>query len=79
MRIIPLSKAKAHLGQYGRLCHKEPVIVTVNGVPQFQLAPLGEADDLIDRLLKFNPKFRGLLKKRLREPSVSVSETRDLL
>ncbi len=79
MKIIPLSEAKAHLSQYGRLCHKEPVIVTVNGVPTFQLAPLEEEDDLIDRLLEYNPKFRQLLQSRLRERSVSAREARSLL
>jgi prevent-host-death family protein len=79
MKIIPLSEAKAHLSQYGRLCHKEPVIVTVNGVPTFQLAPLEEEDDLIDRLLEHNPKFRQLLQSRLRERSVSAREARSLL
>jgi prevent-host-death family protein len=47
MKVIPLSEAKAHLSRYARLCHEEPVIVTVNGVPSFQLAPLEEEDDLI--------------------------------
>ena len=67
MKIIPLSEAKAHLSRYARLCHKETVIVTVNGVPAFQLAPLEEDDDLIDRLLEHNPKFRRYLKTRLQE------------
>jgi prevent-host-death family protein len=74
MKVIPLSEAKAHLSQYGRLCHDEPVIVTVNGVPSFQLVPLGEEDDLIDRLLEHHPSFRQKLESRLREPSVSAKE-----
>jgi antitoxin (DNA-binding transcriptional repressor) of toxin-antitoxin stability system len=74
MKVIPLNKAKANLSRYGRLCHKEPVIVTVNGVPEFQLAPLTEDDDLIDRLLQYNPEFRQMLRKRLREPSISMKE-----
>jgi prevent-host-death family protein len=45
MKVIPLSEAKAHLSEYGRLCHREPVIVTVHGQPAFQLVPL-EEDDL---------------------------------
>ena len=72
MKIIPLSEAKAHLSRYGRLCHDEPVIVTVNGAPAFQLVPLGEDDDLIDRLLEHNPAFRRLLEERLNERSVST-------
>jgi prevent-host-death family protein len=74
MKVIPLSEAKAHLSQYGRLCHKEPVIVTVNGAPSFQLVPLEEGDDLIDRLLEHHPSFRQTLADRLREPSVPARE-----
>ena len=70
MKVIPLSEAKAHLSQYGRLCHQEPVIVTVNGSPSFQLVPLEDEDDLIDRLLEHHPGFRRTMAERLREPSV---------
>jgi prevent-host-death family protein len=74
MKVIPLSEAKANLSRYARSCHDEPVIVTVNGVPSFQLVPLSEEDDLIDSLLEHNPKFRQMLKSRLKENSVSVKE-----
>jgi len=74
MKIIPLSEAKAHLSRYGRLCHEEPVIVTVNGAPAFQLVPLREDDDLIDRLLEHNPAFRRSLERRLGERAVSARE-----
>ena len=79
MKVIPLSEAKANLSLYGRSCHDEPIIVTVNGVPSFQLVPLSEEDDLIDSLLEHNPKFRQTLKKRLKEKSVSVKEARKRL
>jgi len=79
MKVVPLSKAKANLSRYGRLCRDEPVIVTVNGVPVFQLVPLDEDDDLIDSLLEHDPKFRELLQSRLREKSVSVKEARGRL
>ena len=79
MKVIPLSEAKANLSHYGRACHDEPVIVTVNGVPTFQLVPLEEDDDLIDRLLEHNPKFRQTLKQRLRERSVSIKDARKRL
>ena len=72
MKVVPLSEAKANLSRYGNLCHEEPVIVTVKGVPSFQLVPLEEDDDLIDRLLEHNPKFRQSLQKRLAERSVSA-------
>ena len=74
MKVIPLSEAKANLSHYGRTCHDEPVIVTVNGVPSFQLVPLSEDDDLIDSLLKYNPKFRRTLKSRLKEKSVPIKQ-----
>ena len=74
MIVIPLTEAKAHLSQYGRLCHEEPVIVTVNGTPSFQLVPLEEGEDLIDRLLEHHPLFRQTLASRLREPSVSARD-----
>jgi prevent-host-death family protein len=72
MKVIPLSEAKAHLSQYGRLCHAEPVVVTVNGVPSFQLVPLEADDDLIDRLLEHHPAFRKTLEARLLERSVAA-------
>jgi len=79
MKVIPLSEAKANLSRYGRLCHEEPVIVTVNGTPSFQLVPLEEDDDLIDRLLEHNPKFRETLEARLEERSISVKDAKRLL
>jgi prevent-host-death family protein len=74
MKVIPLSKAKAMLSHYGRVCRTEPVIVTVNGVPAFQLVPLAEDDDLIDQLLQHNDQFRELLARRLKERRVPVKE-----
>ena len=74
MKVIPLSKAKAKLSYYSRLCQREPVIVTVKGVPAFQMVPLKEDDDLIDRLLEHNPDFRTYLEKCLRGASVSAAE-----
>jgi antitoxin (DNA-binding transcriptional repressor) of toxin-antitoxin stability system len=74
MKVIPLSKAKAKLSYYSRLCQREPVIVTVKGVPAFQMVPLKEDDDLIDRLLEHNPDFRNYLEKCLRGKSVSAAE-----
>jgi prevent-host-death family protein len=52
MKIISLSDAKANLSRYGNLCQAEPVIVTMNGRPSFQVLPLKEYDDLIDRLIE---------------------------
>jgi prevent-host-death family protein len=74
MKIIPLSKAKAHLSKYGKLCHKEPIIVTVNGHPTFQLVPLEENDDLVNELLEHNPAFGDMLRERLQERTVTAKE-----
>jgi len=79
MKVIPLSEAKTNLSRYGRLCHDEPVIVTVNGEPAFQLVPLDEDDDLIDELLKHNPAFRRTLRARLKERSISTAAARKRL
>ena len=74
MKVIPLSKAKARLSYYSRLCQKEPVIVTVKGVPAFQMVPLDEDDNLIDQLLEHNPTFGKFLESCLRGRSFSAKE-----
>ena len=74
MKVIPLSEAKAKLSHYARRCRDEPIIVTVNGVPTFQLVALTEDDDLIDRLIEYNPKFRKMLEERLEERTMSARE-----
>lgn len=74
MKVIPLSEAKARLSEYARRCHDEPVVVTVNGRPAFQLVPLKEDDDLIERLVEHHPGFRRLLRRRLRERSVTAAD-----
>lgn len=48
-------------------------LATVNGRPSFQLVPLEEDDDLIDRLIEHHPGFGGLLERRLRERSVPMN------
>ena len=72
MKVVPLSEAKAKLSRCGQLRHDEPVVVTVNGRPSFQLVPLQEEDDLIDRVIQDNPEFGKLLQRRLSERTVSV-------
>ena len=73
MKVVPLSEAKANLSRYAKLCHDEPVVITVNGKPSFQLVPFEESDDLIDQLIDQHPGFRNLLAARLHERSVSVA------
>ncbi len=74
MKVIPLSKAKAKLSYYSRLCQREPVIVTVKGIPAFQMVPLNEKDDLINQLLQNHPDFRGYLHQCLDARTVSAKE-----
>ncbi len=74
MKVIPLSEAKARLSKYAKQCQKEPVVVTVNGVPSFQMVPLDEEDDLIDELIEHNPKFRKMLEERLKGKFISAGE-----
>ena len=57
MKVVPLSEAKAKLSRYGQLCHNEPIVVTVNGRPSFQLVPLDEDDDLMERLIEHHQAF----------------------
>jgi prevent-host-death family protein len=79
MKVVPLSKAKARLSHYARVCRKEAVVVTVNGEPAFQLVPLNEEDDLIDQLLEHSPQFQRMLQNRLRERAVSVGDAKKRL
>lgn len=65
---------KARLSYYSRLCHREPIIVTVKGVPAFPLTPLEEDDDLIDRLLEHHPRFKDYLEGCLRSRSLSSAQ-----
>ena len=73
MKVVPLSEAKAKLSRYGQLCQDEPVVVTVNGRPAFQLVPLKDDDDLIDRLIADHPGFGKMLERRLKERNVSAA------
>lgn len=74
MKVIPLSEAKANLSKYANLCRDEPIIVTVNGKPAFELVPLDEDDDLIDQLIERHPTFEKMLRKRLKEKTLSTKE-----
>jgi antitoxin (DNA-binding transcriptional repressor) of toxin-antitoxin stability system len=70
MKVVPLSEAKANLSRYGSLCQHEPVVVTVNGAPAFQLVPIQEDEDLIDALITNHPEFRRQIEKRLKEKPI---------
>jgi hypothetical protein len=47
---------------------------TTAGRPFFQLVPLEEENDLIDRLIQDHPEFRKLLERRLSERTISSVE-----
>jgi antitoxin (DNA-binding transcriptional repressor) of toxin-antitoxin stability system len=80
MKTISISEAKAHLRHYGTLCYHEPITVTVNGVPMFQLVPIPEEDDdLINNLIEHNAEFRELLKVRAGEREISSAEAAKML
>jgi hypothetical protein len=80
MKTISISEAKAHLRRYGMMCYQEPITVTVDGVPLFQMVPIPEEDDdLINNLIEHNAEFRELLKSRAGEPEISSEEAAKML
>jgi PHD/YefM family antitoxin component YafN of YafNO toxin-antitoxin module len=74
MKVISLSEARERLDEYGRLCQDEPVIVAVNGVPQFQLTPLDDDAEFMDRLLETNAEFRELCAARQQDRSLTADD-----
>ncbi len=75
MKTITLSEAKAHLRHYGQMCLLEPIVVTVDGIPLFQLVPIPEEDDdLINQLLEHNPEFVELVRTQSRTKEISAKE-----
>jgi len=79
MKLISLSEARNHLDEYGQLCQKESVIVHIDGVPQFQLAPLDDDGDIMDRLFATNPEFRKMMAERTNTKAISAEEALRLL
>jgi Antitoxin Phd_YefM, type II toxin-antitoxin system len=68
MKVIDLNEAKANLEGYADECQQSPVIVTVGGIPKFELVPIHTDDpDFIDRLLEENESFRGVAEESRRE------------
>ena len=74
MKLISLSEAQQKLNEYGQLCQQESVIVHIDGVPQFQLAPLDDDDDFIDQLIETNQEFRELMAQRRTQSAVPLAE-----
>lgn len=71
-----MSKAKANLSKLAHWCHKEPIVVTVNGEPSFEMVPVDKDEDLINQLIEHNPRFRKLLADALKAKTMSVEEAR---
>jgi hypothetical protein len=68
MKVIDLSEAKDHLEVYARECQESPVVVTIEGIPRFELVPVPADDqEFLDRLLETNEAFRRLAEERRRE------------
>jgi antitoxin (DNA-binding transcriptional repressor) of toxin-antitoxin stability system len=68
MKVVDLEEAKANLDQYARECQSSPVVVTVDGLPTFELIPIRSDDpEFLDRLIERNPAFRNLMVERRRE------------
>jgi hypothetical protein len=68
MKVIDLNEAKANLEGYAEECQQTPVIVTIGGIPKFELVPIHTDDpDFIDRLLEENESFRRLAEESRRE------------
>jgi hypothetical protein len=68
MKVIDLSEAKANLEQYAQECQTSPIIVSINGMPSFEMLPVrADDDDFMDRLIEQNDEFRQLLERSRRQ------------
>ena len=73
MKQITLTEASASLSEYGKLCQQERVIVTEDGQPVFELAPL-ENEDFMSDLIESNADFRNDFSGRRGGKFVSANE-----
>lgn len=73
MKQITLTETSASLSEYGKLCHQERVIVTENGQPAFELAPV-DSEDFMSDLIESNADFRNDLSSRRGGKFVSANE-----
>jgi antitoxin (DNA-binding transcriptional repressor) of toxin-antitoxin stability system len=74
MKTVPLKEVESRPEHYRRLCQEEPIVVTVDGVPQFQIVPLDEDDTFISDLIETNAEFRQLLEERKKDKTISAEE-----
>jgi prevent-host-death family protein len=57
MKIIPLHEAAANLQKYGKMSQRDPILVTVKGLPLFKLVGYKEGEDPMDfRVVDTGPK-----------------------
>ena len=58
MKIISLNEAAANLQKYGRMCQRDPILVTMKGLPLFKIVAYRENEDpVLDQLLKSKPDY----------------------
>lgn len=79
MKVIPLKEAQMKLSEYGELCRKEAVFVSIDGIPRFELTPVEEDDDLVNRLITGCPEFVQLLESRKNSRLMTAQEALDRL
>jgi hypothetical protein len=59
MKIIPLHEAAANLQKYGKMSQRDPILVTVKGLPLFKLVGYKEGEDpMLDEVIKAKTDFR---------------------
>ena len=79
MKVISLTEAQAKLSEYGELCRKEPVFVSIDGIPRLELTPVEEDDDLVNRLITGCPEFVQMLESRKGSQLMTAQEALDRL
>src|SRR5262249_29893681 len=68
MKVIDPDEANAHREVCAEACQESPVVVTMGGVPKFELLPIPTDDpDFIDRFLETNEAFRRLAEESRRQ------------
>ena len=63
----------------GGICREEPVFVSTDGVPRFELTPVEGDDDLVNRLITGCPEFVQMLESRKGSPLMTAQEALDRL
>ena len=59
MKIIPLHEAAANLAKYAKMCQRDPILVTIKGLPVFKLVAYKENEDpVLDEMIKAKPDFQ---------------------